>query len=810
MTQTPARPIRLPRRRATPLHAALGTLTVALAVALGAAPSAARAQAAAAVKINIPAQSLAQALLQLGRQTNLQVYYLPEAVRDRRAPAISGTLTPQQALDRLLAGTGLIARIDGATAVVQPPADTATLPTVSVYGDTRGDAVEGLVARRSRTGTKTDTPLNEIPQTINVVTAQQVEMTGATDINQALHYVPGFSSYGSDNRSDWYSALRGFTPTAYVDGLPVPNTLNLASWRVDPCLIDSITVLRGPTSVLYGKGDPGAIVDVQSKLANGERIREIETQVGNYARKQLSFDIGDNLDEDGTLSYRLLGVGRDGNAQTGPNKDQRVAFAPSLRWQPSAATSLTLSANYLEDWGDINTNFLPAQGTVLSNPNGRISRDLYTGEPDFNNYHKKQWSLGYALEHKLDSVWTLRQNTRLMHLQLDNRSVWGGGLDDSDPTMASITRYAGRFQFNYSRFDIDNQAEARFRTGALEHTLLTGLEYSRQSTTDSEWMALAPSLNVYNPVYTPINRSIFYGPNAFPRTDTYTVMNTVGLYAQDQIKWDRWVLTLGGRKDWAKTRQTDREADSHASQLDQAFTGRVGLTYLGDHGLSPYVSYATSFNPVSNTRLANGDWAKPTKGEQVEAGLRWQPDGKNLTLNAAVYQIKQTDVVTNNPDDPTNSSYVQTGAVRSRGVELSAVGKITPELSIVGAYVFQNVKITKANDETQGKWPVDIPRPRQMASLWADWTWRTGPLEGFGAGAGVRYQSSAAGAADNSLKIPSYTVYDAGLHYEMPNWRFALNAANLFDKRYVSGCQSYGVCMYGNGRTVVASVKYYW
>ncbi|CAB3654558.1 Ferrichrome outer membrane transporter/phage receptor [Achromobacter dolens] len=810
MTQISARPTRLPRPRATPLHAALGTLTLALAVALGAAPSAAHAQAAA-VKINLPAQSLAQALLHLGRQTNLQVYYLPEAVQDRRAPAISGTLTPQQALDRLLAGTGLVARITGNTAVVQPPAaDTATLPTVSVYGDTRGDAIEGLVARRSRTGTKTDTALNEIPQTINVVTAQQLEMTGATDINQALHYVPGFSSYGSDNRSDWYSALRGFTPTAYVDGLQVPNTLNLASWRVDPYLIDSITVLRGPTSVLYGQGDPGAIVDVQSKLANGERIREIETQVGNYARKQLSFDLGDSLNEDGTLSYRILGVGRDGNAQTGPNKDQRVVFAPSLRWQPSAATSLTLSATYLEDWGDINTNFLPAQGTVLSNPNGRISRDVYTGEPDFNDYHKKQWSVGYALEHKLDSVWTLRQNTRLMHLQLNNRSVWGGGLDDSDPTQATITRYAGRFQFNYSRFDIDNQAEARFRTGALEHTLLTGLEYSRQSTIDSEWMALAPSLNVYHPVYTPINRSIFYGPNAFPRTDTYTVMNTVGLYAQDQIKWDRWVLTLGGRKDWARTRQNDREADTRAAQLDQAFTGRVGLTYLGDYGLSPYVSYSTSFNPVSNTRLADGNWAKPTQGKQIEAGLRWQPDGKNLTLNAAIYQIKQTDVVTNNPNDPTNSSYLQTGAVRSQGVELSAVGKITPELSIVGAYVFQNVKITKANDETQGKWPVDIPRPRQMASLWADWTWRTGPLEGFGAGAGVRYQSSAAGAADNSLKIPSYTVYDAGLHYEMPNWRFALNAANLFDKRYVSGCQSYGVCMYGNGRTVVASVKYYW
>ena len=279
----------------------------------------------------------------------------------------------------------------------------------------------------------------------------------------------------------------------------------------------------------------------------------------------------------------------------------------------------------------------------------------------------------------------------------------------------------------------------------------------------------------------------------------------VGLYLQDQIKFERWVLTLGGRKDWARTRQTDREADTRSSQLDQAFSGRVGLTYLGDYGLSPHISYSTSFNPVGNTRLASGDWAAPTKGKQIEAGLRWQPDGENLTLNAAVYQIKQTNVLTPNLDDPTGSTSVQAGEVRSQGVELSAVGKLTPELSIVGAYVFQNVKNTKANDETQGKWPVDIPRPRQMASLWADWTWRTGVLEGFGLGAGVRYQSSAAGASDNSLKVPSYTVYDAGLHYEMPNWRFALNASNLFDRKYVSGCQSYSVCMYGNGRTVMAT-----
>jgi iron complex outermembrane receptor protein len=153
---------------------------------------------------------------------------------------------------------------------------------------------------------------------------------------------------------------------------------------------------------------------------------------------------------------------------------------------------------------------------------------------------------------------------------------------------------------------------------------------------------------------------------------------------------------------------------------------------------------------------------------------------------------------------------VQSGEVRSRGVEFSAVGNLSREFSIISAYVYQDVKVTKANDSSLGKWPVDIPRPRQMASLWGDWTWRTGALAGFGAGAGIRYQSGSAGASDNSLYVPSYTVFDAGIHYDLPNWRLALNATNLFNRTYVSGCQSANTCFYGNQRTLVASARYNW
>ena len=209
---------------------------------------------------------------------------------------------------------------------------------------------------------------------------------------------------------------------------------------------------------------------------------------------------------------------------------------------------------------------------------------------------------------------------------------------------------------------------------------------------------------------------------------------------------------------------------------------------------------------MGNTRLASGDWAAPTKGKQIEAGLRWQPDGENLTLNAAVHQIKQTNVLTPNLTT-TGSTSVQAGEVRSQGVELSAVGKLTPELSIVGAYVFQNVKNTKANDETQasGRWTFRV-RAR-WPSLWADWTGARARWKAS-AGRGRALPELGGGASDNSLKVPSYTVYDAGLHHEMPNWRFALNASNLFDRKYVSGCQSYSVCMYGNGRTVMATANY--
>ncbi|WP_241294642.1 TonB-dependent siderophore receptor [Burkholderia stabilis] len=723
------------------------------------------------------------------------------AARRARAIAAGGALCAA-------AAGGAHAQASNAARLQADPA-AAVLPAIGVKGRADGSSA-GLVGLRTAAGTKTDTPVAEIPQTINIVTAQQIEMTGAADLNQALRYVPGFATFGADSRTDWYAALRGFTPTLYVDGVPAPNTAVIANWRVDPYTIDSIAVLRGPTSVLYGAGEPGAIVDAHTKLADGEHVREAGVEIGNDARKQFMLDIGDRLDPDGQYAYRFVGVARDGNAATGPNGDRRVALAPSFRWRPNADTSLTLSASFLQDSGDISSNFLPAQGTVLPNPNGRLSQGIYMGDPSFNDYRKKQWSLGYTLEHRVNAIWTLHQDVRWSRLSLDDATVFGNGFAPRSTT--NMMRFAGLFQLNYSRLDIDNHAQARFGTGPLEHTLLFGLQFDRQTTTNSVWLALAPSLNLYNPVYRPVTAAIFSGPTSLGHVDQYTAMNAFGAYAQDQIRWRRWTLTLGGREDRVNARFDDRTAGTQARQDVSAFSGRVGLTYQGDAGLSPYMSYSTSFDPVIGVRMFGGGLPKPTRGTQTEAGLRWQPPGRNLMLNAAVYQINQTNVVTPTPVnlDPTGTTSVQTGEVRSRGIELSALGKLTRELSIVASYVYQDVRNVKANDASLHHWPVAVPLPRQMASMWADWTWHAGVLSGLGIGGGVRYQSASAGAPDNSLTVPSVTLVDLAMHYEMRHWRFALNVANLFDRRYVSGCQSYAVCVFGNERTVLASAKYNW
>ncbi|MDR3447862.1 MULTISPECIES: TonB-dependent siderophore receptor [unclassified Dyella] len=671
-------------------------------------------------------------------------------------------------------------------------------------------SVTTLDAQTADSATKTRTPLIETPQVVSVVTQEQMRMRGAQSVIQALGYSAGIAGYGPDSRSDWYTVIRGFWPTIYLDGLQLPVTMNLASWITDPYQLERIDVLHGPSSVLYGQGEPGGTVDMVSKVAGGAPVHEVQFQLGDHARKQLAADYGGHLDAAGNWSYRVVALGRNQDVANSPFRSSRVMLAPSVAWKPSTDTSLVITANYLRDHANYAGNFLPAEGTILPSPYGRISPHTYTGDADFTKYHKVEYAFGYQFEHRFNDTWTFRQNTRYSRTWLDNNMVYGIGMAEDGH---SIDRYAGIAKPDYRRLAIDNQMEGHFQTGAFEHTVLVGVDYQHQRTDDPENYALAPPIDLYNPVYLPIDLAIFAPGGANYPQDIRQTQKQLGLYAQDQIKYaDHWVFVLSGRQDWSRLSSIDHAVPdaTTARQNDHAFTGRAGVVYLADNGLAPYLSYSESFNPTT-TPNAYGAPFRPTTGKQYEAGLRFQPPGGRTSLTAAVFQIRQQNVLTPNPDQlsfPNGS--LQTGEVRSRGVELEARTAFGDGFNLLGAYTYQDVRNTKANDNTLNKWPTSIPIPHELASVWADYTIPQGDWAGLGVGTGVRYTSSSRGAPDNSLHVPGYTLIDATAFYQLPQWRLALNLSNLANKVYVAGCYDATRCIYGPGRTAMLTATYDW
>jgi iron complex outermembrane recepter protein len=680
-----------------------------------------------------------------------------------------------------------------------PPRETA-------YGP-----VQGYVANQSATGTKTDTPIRETPQSISVITRDQMQAQGVQNLAQALRYTAGVTGelFGLDTRC-YGVQMRGFNTWAqafYKDGLQLraPSFANFLC--LDPYGAERIEVLRGPASVLYGQNDPGGIVNYVTKRPPTTPFREIEFQAGSFNDLAGKFDIGGPANKEKTLLYRLTGVVRDADTQVDLVGLKRTFFAPALTWMPTPDTTLTLLSHYQREntgWG---LQFLPAVGTIYANPNGRIPTNRFTGEPSWDHYKNTTLTTGYLFEHRVDDIWTVRQNARYAHLENDQKGVFGLGF--ADATQRTLVRYGDYGRSKLDSFTIDNQIQGKFATGPLRHTLLVGLDYQHHRFSDlggGTDPLFLPPLDLFNPTYG--LTALVEDPNGIYQNSTQKQGQT-GLYIQDQIKLDRWVLTLGGRQDWVST-----TTDSHGTAAepipttrinkDRAFTGRVGLGYLFDNGMTPYASYSTSFLPVLGTNNAASVAFAPETAEQYEVGLKYQPTGWNAFITVAAFDITRQNTLTN---DPANLNLqIQRGEVRSRGVEVEAVASILG-LDLRAAYTYLDMEFTK-DTLLQGNTPYGVSRNR--ASLWADRTIKGGPLDGFGFGAGVRYVGSSWGDDANTFRLPNVTLADAAIHYERGSYRFSVNAQNLFDTIYVSTCSTPAGCYYGLRRAVIGTVRYRW
>ena len=786
-------------------------LALALALALGCpAIHAQTAQALlnAPLPLQIAAQPLGQALNDWARQTRIELIVPPALVVGKTAPAVSGQLTPQQALDRLLAGSGLAAAADGAAMVVRDTAagSRSALPPVLVTAqaerETATGPVRGYAARRSATGTKTDTPIIETPQSITVIAADQIEVLGAQSITDAVAYSVGALRAPYMERTGDVVVLRGFSVNAsYRDGTRYQT--NRFDGQQEPYGLERIEVLKGASSILYGAAEPGGVLNTVSKRPTTDPLRELNVSLGSFNRKQVSGDFGGALSEDGAWSYRLTALKRDSDTSIDHVPDNRTYIAPALKWQPNASTSLTLLSEYQRDHTAYGGDGLPLAGTALPNPNGQIPRHRFVGEPGYDRYDIERYSIGYLLEHAFSDRLKLRHSLRSYRLRQDWSSVYVS-LDLADDQRTSLERGAEDRSEKNTVLGSDTSLQFDWQAGGIAHKSLAGIDYAVRKLASGRYDRTAGPLDLYAPVYggglgAPVRSSSGW------RSET----KQLGLYLQDQMKIaDQWVLLLGGRYDAVRQDQCDYFEPTKCgidNEKSHAFTGRAGVVYLAGNGLAPFASVSQSFEPA-NGQDKKGARFEPTRGEQFEVGVRWQPAGDALMLSAAVYQLTQTNVLV---DDPANNGYqIQQGEARSRGVELEAKGRVTRNLQVIAAYTYTDARTTKASalyPEQAGKRSSGVPY--NQLSIWGDYGFGLFDLPGLRVGAGVRYVGETT-SQWHDVRAQAYTVFDAMVSYATGPWKVALNMTNLTDKGYVASCPYR--CFYGEPRKAIATATYRW
>ncbi len=680
-----------------------------------------------------------------------------------------------------------------ASALAESQDSAETAPAQQKSGE------DTIVVNGGNTAMKINTPAAETPRSVSEVTRKDLDKLGAKKVDEAMRYSSGVfaTPYGSDNKTDWL-IVRGFGWSRYQDGLQTINENGFYTWQQEPYGIERIDMLKGPSSMLYGQNPPGGLVNVVTKRPQRIPQGEIQLSYGTDDYRHLAIDSTGALDDDGDVLYRFVGFAEKNNGPLHGSNNERYYFAPSMTFNLSYDTTLTLFSSYMKNNSKPTSGFKLPYGTLQNTPFGKVGRETTFDEPGYSQHDREQFTLGYEFDHQFGDVWSFHQNMTYSYLDLELRTAYGLSMADDTHVNRGLTYRNGSAQ----SWGVDNRMVGNWQFENSENTLLLGIDYFAANSRgkDANLYSFGAPLDIFNPVY----------GNYQPLTDADTFSHRTkrqqtGYYIQNQFKFnDQWLFLLGGRYD--KATSSDIQTADRIDMDDSKFSKTAGIMYMAENGLNPYISYAESFQPLTG-RDGNGKAYVPQTGKQTELGVKYQPEGFNGYINGALYELYQQHTLTTDPNAP--AIRTQSGEARSRGLELEAVGNITDQLALRASYTFSKVETTKSLDKSViGK---RLPAtPRHMASLWADYSF-TGPLDGLKVGSGVRYIGSSYGDATNtsSMKVPAYTLVDAMVSYDInKSWQVQVNASNLTDKTYVSACDYW--CYYGEGRNVNAKVSYRW
>lgn len=660
----------------------------------------------------------------------------------------------------------------------------------------------------SATALKVDAPVLETPRATSIVTREDLDDHAVNKYDETFRYRSGVVSqpYGQDNKADWFF-IRGFNAedSTYQDGLRQFREGGYFWWNTEPFGLERVELLKGPASILYGEAPPGGVINAVSKRPTAEQQSLIQLQHGTNNHEQVGIDSSGPLTKSGDVRYRVVGLFRSEDGEIDYTDNDRIYWAPSLAVDLDDDTSITFLASYLKDHGTPTNGFKLPYGTVNNTPFGRLNPEDNLGEPDYERQEHEQWALGYELTHRLSDTWDLEQNLRYSHLDLLERDV-NVYIPFPEP---DVYREAPRGltyrDGEYDAFTVDNRVIGRWFTDRTENTLLMGIDYQYIDIDYDKYDFFGNSggssgslepIDIFDPQYgnyVPADRS--------SGSRHEEGKEQVGLYVQNQLRLDdRWIFLAGVRHDSVDITNREKGGTNQDSDVNDT-TFSSGIMYLGDYGISPYLSYSESFT----THLSNdpdGNAYDPSEGEQWELGVKYAPDWLDGYVTAAVFDLKESNTLYVSGD----SQNSQGGERHSQGFEIEGVGYLTDDLKLAAAYTYTDVRIDVGTENDLEDLRAGLI-PRNQASVWLDYSF-TGVLHGLNVGGGVRYTGETIDSPQFSdTQVGDYTLVDAKVGYDItPDWTAQVNVTNLTDKEYVSGCDYW--CFYGESRSVIGSLTY--
>ncbi|AFY89074.1 TonB-dependent siderophore receptor [Chroococcidiopsis thermalis] len=706
------------------------------------------------------------------------------AVTQATANSIRVAVTGEAALPQVqlydAPNQGLIFSFTPGTSAAQtPPAPEDDEQEIVVT-----DEQDGYLVPDTNVGTRTDTPLRDIPQSIQIIPQQVLEEQQVDSLNEAIKNVPGVIQNTPDDTPIFNSfTIRGFD--AGENQNFTRNGLKLRFANSTTAIfsnIERVEVLRGPASVLFGGGEPGGTINIVTKQPLREPFYSVEASVGSYDFYQGALDLTGPLNDSKTILYRLNASYESAESFVNFVNREISAVAGAIKFELGKNTDLTFDIQYVGATQRGGSG-LPVEGTILPNPNGEIPRNRNLAEPD-SRFIIDRLIAGYNLEHRFSENWSLRN---AFYFADNNYRIRDSVAAISlEPDLRTVERFADEVDTRDQTFDFVTNVVGKFSTGAIQHQLLLGVDLSRfDSRFFTDGAFRGTPIDLFDPVY-----STEILERTDPPSETTTLTDSLGIYLQDQVTiTNNLKLLLGGRFDAFEQTEEDLLENTETSQSGDAFSPRLGIVYQPIEPISLYASYTRSFAP-SYGRSADDEPFEPGRGTQYEIGVKADINDR-LSATLALYDLTRTNVNTTDPDNP--NFEIQTGEQNSQGVELFISGEILPGWNIIAGYAYTDARITQDETYEVGNRINNVPE--SSFNLWTSYEIQSGNLQGLGFGIGFFYVGDRQGDLENTFTLPSYFRTDAAIFYKRGQFRAALNVNNLFDVEYFENSNS-GLSVY--------------